>query len=288
MGHVKSALNPVDEAWALSRQQGGLSSGEGLTWAVRDAIWKREPVRQKGRIVDHQDVEADAGISDKRLLVFEPELASTLRVMGRDGNTLSPTIRQAWDSGDLRIMTKNLPVKATGAHISIVGHITRDELRRYLDRTEAGGGDAIREKIQETNSQAATAISEACPSHDDYIWRSVVNSDTETRGPAGFAVYFVCDMSQEERLDELVEKTFGPIYNESIGEGKYTSWGWLQHIVGGKYRRLLIITAADFKSLLNTRASMIEKFQLMEKAATEFNTICKSHQDYMWEIVHEK
>jgi len=67
-----------------------------------------------------------------------------LRVLGRDGNTLSAIIRAAWDTGDLRTLTKNSPAKATGAHISILGHITRQELLRYLDSTEAGNGFANR------------------------------------------------------------------------------------------------------------------------------------------------
>ena len=57
----------------------------------------------------------------------------------REGNTLSPITRQAWDSGNLRVMTK-LQTKATGAHISIVGHITAQELRRRIDETELANG----------------------------------------------------------------------------------------------------------------------------------------------------
>jgi hypothetical protein len=38
------------------------------------------------------------------------------------------------------VLTKNSPAKATHAHISIIGHITRDELIRYLSSTEAGNG----------------------------------------------------------------------------------------------------------------------------------------------------
>jgi hypothetical protein len=56
-------------------------------------------------------------VDDKRLLILEPEFASVLKVMARETNTLSALIRQAWDSGDLRIMTKNNPAVATGAHI---------------------------------------------------------------------------------------------------------------------------------------------------------------------------
>jgi hypothetical protein len=46
-------------------------------------------------------------------------------MMQRDGNILSVTIRDAWDKGDLHPLTKTSRIKATGAHISIIGHITR-------------------------------------------------------------------------------------------------------------------------------------------------------------------
>jgi hypothetical protein len=86
----------------------------------------------------------DRGVNDKRLLDLETEFAAVLRIIGRDGNTLSATIRQAYDDGNLRILNKNSPANATGAHISIIGHVTRDELRRYLDSTEVGNGFANR------------------------------------------------------------------------------------------------------------------------------------------------
>jgi hypothetical protein len=140
-GHVRRLFLRAAEAWTRQRIQAGLSSGEGLIWAVRDPIVKREAIREKGKPTgEYQDVVVDQGVSDKRLIVLEAEFAATLRVLGRDGNTLSAIIRQAWDSGDLRVLTKNSPAEATGAHISIVGHITRDELLRYLDSTESGNG----------------------------------------------------------------------------------------------------------------------------------------------------
>ncbi|MDI3341886.1 MAG: DUF3987 domain-containing protein [Sphaerobacter sp.] len=111
---------------------------------MRDSIVKLEPVKERGQVVGYQDVTVDHGVADKRLFVVEEEFASVLRVMGRDGNTLSAIIRQAWDDGDLRTLTKTTPAKATGAHITILGHITKDELLRYLDSTEAGNGFANR------------------------------------------------------------------------------------------------------------------------------------------------
>src|SRR5262249_31625989 len=80
------------------------------------------------------------GVGDKRLMVVEGEFANVLKVMAREGNTLSPVIRSAWDNGDLRSMTKNSEARATGAHISIVGHVTNGELRQELTETESANG----------------------------------------------------------------------------------------------------------------------------------------------------
>lgn len=63
-----------------------------------------------------------------------------LRAQGREGNTLSAVIRQAWDDGNLRSLTKNSPARATGAHVSIIGHITNEELQRCLSDMERFNG----------------------------------------------------------------------------------------------------------------------------------------------------
>ena len=116
----------MDQAWVEGRVKSGLSSGEGLIYPVRDAD-------------DH-----DPGEGDKRLLIIESEFASTLKVMEREGNTLSAKIRDAWDHGTLTDMTKRERIGTTGAHISIIGHITQDELLRSLTVTERANGFANR------------------------------------------------------------------------------------------------------------------------------------------------
>ncbi len=140
LGRVKGSLARVEPEWAGSRILGGLSSGEGLIWHVRDPIEKREPVRERGRPPRYETVVADPGEEDKRLLVVEPEFANVLKQTERQGNTLSALLRQAWETGTLQTLTKNSPAKATGAHISVIGHITADELHRYLTATESANG----------------------------------------------------------------------------------------------------------------------------------------------------
>ncbi|SVC19067.1 uncharacterized protein METZ01_LOCUS271921, partial [marine metagenome] len=142
LGHVQRVFQRVDEDWTKNCVHSGLSSGEGLIWCVRDEITKIEPIKKNGLVVDYQEVAIDQGVHDKRALVVESEFASVLRVMARDGNTLSAIIRNAWDGKNLKTMTKNSPAKATEPHISIIGHITRNELLRYLDNTECGNGFA--------------------------------------------------------------------------------------------------------------------------------------------------
>lgn len=125
----------ADPEW-VPRVQGGLSSGEGIINAVRDATYRVNK--------DGNEVLADAGVEDKRLLAVEPEFSSVLRTAGRDGNTLSETLRRGWDGDTLRTLTKNSPQMATTPHVSLLGHITKPELLRELSETSQANGWANR------------------------------------------------------------------------------------------------------------------------------------------------
>ena len=140
LAHIKRIFKRADEEWVAECMTSGLNSGEGLIYAVRDPVTKR--VKQKDGSYSTEIV--DQGISDKRRMFVESELSSTLRVMRRDGNTLSAVIRSAWDDGDLRTAVKNSPNAATDAHVSIIGHVTRDEVRRELNAIDQANGFANR------------------------------------------------------------------------------------------------------------------------------------------------
>lgn len=49
-------------------------------------------------------------------------------------------MRNAWDGKRLQTISRNSPLKATNAHIGIIGHVTKDELLRYLAATELANG----------------------------------------------------------------------------------------------------------------------------------------------------
>lgn len=119
--HVRRLIATVDPS-IEPRILTGLSSGEGLIWAVRD------PTTQ------------DPGHPDQRLLVIEPEFASVLKAASREISTLSPTLRSAWDGRPLAILTRAAPARSTSAHIAVIGHITQHELRRHITHTELANG----------------------------------------------------------------------------------------------------------------------------------------------------
>ena len=132
--------------------------------------------------------------------------------------------------------------------------------------------------------KANKQFNQACGSHEDYIWRSVVGNVGTTRGDAGFSVYYVCDSSREAQADALMKRVFAPAYDKMVADGKITSWGWLEHIIGGKYRRLATFTATDNAALLEARAAIGQSMQ-DDPLAQAFTGICGSHSDYIWNVV---
>jgi hypothetical protein len=72
--------------------------------------------------------------------VQEPEFARLLQVSERNGSTVSSVLRAAFDDGTLNNVVKKESVRATGAHISIIAHITEGELKRTLTDTAMANG----------------------------------------------------------------------------------------------------------------------------------------------------
>jgi hypothetical protein len=131
-GRIRAIFNIADPEWVRERILGGMSSGEGVISAVRDPVYAiRKGVEEL----------VDAGVSDKRLLLDEREFFQALAVLKREGSILSRVVRDAWDCCErLATLTKHSPTRATQPFISIVGHITADELRQTLDHVAMANG----------------------------------------------------------------------------------------------------------------------------------------------------
>jgi hypothetical protein len=147
------------------------------------------------------------------------------------------------------------------------------------DKVDAAGGDPDNE------------FGKICSAHDDYIWKvEAGGAGTVARGSASLSVYMVCSFSGEDRADEIVKSVFAPVYDKAVADGKLTSWGWMSHVVGGKYRRLSTMSADNYDDLLAARGEILDAlYGDGENAqANEFSEICGSHSDYLWDVVHEK
>lgn len=201
-GQIKALFGQIDPDWKIT---GGASSGEGIIWVVRDKIVK---INKKG-----ESEVIDEGVDDKRLLLIEAEFVSVLHVMSREKNTLSSIIRKAWEDGNLRSLTKNSPAQATKSHISIIGHITEDELVRFLSDTDVVNGFGNR-----------------------FLWFSVRRSKLLPRGGGSF------DITQQfplhTRLAESITfaKTAGEI---KMSQDAWKIWDYIYESLSGEQEGLV-------------------------------------------------
>ena len=95
----------------------GLGSGEGLI----------------GHLKKVEDTE-------HRAIVMESEFGRLLTVMAREGSTLSPVVRDAWDGVPMGRFLAREQSLVTYHHVSIAAHVTDVELRQKLTNTDAANG----------------------------------------------------------------------------------------------------------------------------------------------------
>jgi len=136
---VTAVVRYADSHWADRCQSPNLVSGEGVIDALRDPVTKFEQ-KKGGGPNDVEEVVLDWGVSDKRLLITCTEFASALHAASREKSVLSQTLREAWDGKTLRTMAKNAARTATNPHLSVIAHITRQELMRTVRESDIFGG----------------------------------------------------------------------------------------------------------------------------------------------------
>lgn len=177
----------------------------------------------------------------------------------------------------------------TGSTWSRVFYVVSPDVGNAVDAVEGLLADA-----RKANAEALRETTAACPTHEDYIWQRVAGSQPSAelgraRPAAGLSIYYECNPAREQRADALVTSTFTPTFSALVQSGELNSWGWLQHIVGGKYRRLLLMDGRDAKTLLAVTGKLVTELRAKQAAAFgEFSDICSSHQDVIWNIMVAK
>jgi hypothetical protein len=119
---IRGLFDEVDRPWVTERVTTARLTPAALIYSLRD----QQPA------------------TDRRLLALSEEFAAVLHSLRRTKGHLSPLLRSAWDSGDLRSLGGIHPIQATGTHISMIAHITQRELAENLHPTEAHNGFANR------------------------------------------------------------------------------------------------------------------------------------------------
>lgn len=118
-------LTGVEETFAIDRVITAVGSGEGLLSKITDPVFSCSP---KG-----DTVLALPGSPDKRVLYVEEELGALFNKMVTQ-ESVEKMITKAWDSGVLETTTKKESMRCIQPHVSIIGHITPDELYDRLDK----------------------------------------------------------------------------------------------------------------------------------------------------------
>lgn len=112
---VRSLFDAAVPGWDVHLVP-GLGSGEGLIQHLK----QNEP--------------------EERALIIETEFGRLLRAMARDGSTLSPTVRDAWDGMPLGRFLSRGGILVRRHHVGALGHITPVELRERLTDVDAANG----------------------------------------------------------------------------------------------------------------------------------------------------
>jgi hypothetical protein len=170
----------------------------------------------------------------------------------------------------------------TGGRWRRASFTTGPSIEALLDAQKKMG-----DRADATNKKLGQEYAAICNAHDDYIWHRVAGNAGAVMpgsGGAAFSTYYVCDGVRETQADAIVKQVLAPMYDKMVAEGKLKNWGWLEHIVGGQFRRVATMGAADVKSLMAARAEIVEAMD--NDIGNTFTEICDSHADYIWNVKH--
>lgn len=165
-------------------------------------------------------------------------------------------------------------------------YVSGTDLDKIIDARDAMVAKMLGD---EAHKKAMAEFNSVCSSHDDYLWEVAASGPGPAepglaRGAVAVSTYFVCD-SHEAEADAIVKGSLAPTMNRLAKEGKLGSWRWLEHRMGGRYRRALVLDSADHKSAMKVWPSLVATLEKEQSQMfARFGEICDSHSDYVWDI----
>jgi hypothetical protein len=196
--------------------------------------------------------------------------------------TITPLIQKQVDAG--KLIMSGYGRHWIGGEWRRLEYVGATSISALVDARQA----ILAELLEGPSAEAAKEFDALCPSHDDYVWSSVASSQApdavgQSRAKVGMSTYFVCG-SREAEADAIVKTAFAPVMNAHVKEGKIASWAWMEHVAGGKYRRILVIDVADHTSALEYWYALDQALgEANPQLSRRFNEICPSHTDYVWD-----
>jgi hypothetical protein len=120
--HIANLFEGVDPLWLATCVNPARLTADGLLQALCD----QDPP------------------TERRLLTLAEEFATVLYNVKRGNGHLSPLLRCAWDNGNLPTLDLHRSLRVTGAHLSLIAHITQQELTRSFQHHQTHNGFANR------------------------------------------------------------------------------------------------------------------------------------------------
>lgn len=103
--------------------------------------------------------------------------------------------------------------------------------------------------------------------------------------PFTMATYYRCDYVRQAKADTVFRQVMGPALDRQVQAGNLTGWGFSSHRIGGAWRRMETMTAPTLAKLIAAQEAYQADLDKNPKAAAEFDAICGSHDDYIWNRV---
>jgi hypothetical protein len=104
--------------------------------------------------------------------------------------------------------------------------------------------------------------------------------------PFILATYYRCDYVKQARADTLYKQVIAPLLDKQVKAGNLTAYGFSSHRMGGVFRRLESWTAPTLEKLIAAQdAYHADLDKTNPKGGAEFEAVCGSHDDYIWNRV---
>ncbi len=230
------------------------------------AAWAQDAPSTFVMATYYKCVQGDASRADA---IYKEHVAPVLKAEQAAGRIAAYGWAKHWEGGDWRRLE----------------YMTGTDMDKMVDARSG----LIKAMDAPEHAKAMEEFNRVCSSHDDYIWSSKASSQAadavaKVRSPVSMSTYFVCT-SREDEADAIVKTALAPILNQHVKDAKIGSWNWFEHLVGGKYRRLLVLDAASPKAALKHWAGLWGEFDKAQpEFARRFGEICDSHSDYIWDL----